>query len=274
MNGKGLWAGLCTALFGSYAAQPGVDTFTKPPPSADKPAPNILALKGKRLLLVTETEERFKLQAAWMKTLRDQTSVVQARTLYKEPVSFHPSWLIMMSTNVQLKWSTMDGGVLRSYCAIPWPITFAPIANASKNIRKGNPDLKRPGYARKMAPQFFFILRAINRVFMRDGTKATVVLPRPREVVLCTEEMTNADTTGSLSDFIANHVAYTAEWKDATTDAQIIKAFVTVSKVLSKNEAMALLQKQFTNAIVNGRRLMKCTGTATSYVMLQNMPNM
>ena len=112
----------------------------------------ILALEGKPLLLVTETEERFKLQAAWMKTLRDQSSQSECRTLYRDPVKFCPSWMISMSTNVQLQWSTLDGGVLRSYCGVPWPITFGPVANAAENLRVGDPELKTPEFAKKMAP--------------------------------------------------------------------------------------------------------------------------
>lgn len=268
MNGKGLWTNVCLALFGSYATMPGIETFTRPPPTSQTPAPNILALKGKRLLLVTETEERFQLQAAWMKTLRDQSSEIEARTLYKDPVKFSPSWLISMSTNVQLKWSTMDGGVLRSYCCIPWPISFGPVAKPAENIRKGNPDYKSMQYAKSMAPQFFFILRAVNRVFFRDCQKTTVVLPRPREVVVCTEEMTNTDVTGSLAEFIAlPRVTLTADFADASTDSQVVRAYVEFTKgVVKKDAALTQILGQYVKATVNGRRLLKCKGASVQYV--------
>eukprot|EP00973_Karenia_brevis_P064353 8941710-Karenia_brevis.AAC.1 len=59
-----------------------------------------------------------------MKTLRDPSSVLQARNLYRDTIEFHPYAGIEISTNVDVKFSTMDGGIRRCLTSCRWPFQF------------------------------------------------------------------------------------------------------------------------------------------------------
>ena len=114
-NGKGLWTSIMETLFGTYAHQPSLEMFTEQLPAPNQPNPALLECRGRRLLNVTESERQAKLQSAFLKKWRDTTSVFHARGLYKtDNVAIRPSWLQTFSTNVDLSWTSMDGGVQRS----------------------------------------------------------------------------------------------------------------------------------------------------------------
>jgi hypothetical protein len=258
---------LICILFGTYADQVAVEELTKPPPSGNSVSPAVLGWKGKRILLITETEKRDKLHSAWLKRLRDQTTQLKARTLFKELVTFNPSWLIMIASNVDIIWTSLDGGVERSFCATPWPIKFGKNDIPAENVRKGDPSLKTEAVAKSLAPQFFFLLRAVKRVFFQVRLD-TIIVPRPWDVVTCTAEQMEADTKGSLADFLENKTLKVEDYMQASTDAQVIRAFMEHAKELNKSEATTLLFSQVCKALVNGRRILKFKNTPGVYLKL------
>ena len=97
---------------------------------------------GKRFCAVTETEKTAKLQSSFIKRLRDQSSEIEARNLYKEPVRFCPQFMLVLSTNVDLSWTSMDGGIKRSVVGIPWPVRFTKNPDSSKGEKRVDPTLK------------------------------------------------------------------------------------------------------------------------------------
>jgi hypothetical protein len=272
MNGKGLWTALIGILFGTYSDQVGAEEFVKPPPSGNVCSPAILGFKGKRMLMVTEMEGGDRLKSSWLKRLRDQTTVIKARTLFKELVSFNPMFLLMISSNLDIEWSSTDGGIKRSLACVPWPIRFGNTANDAENRRIGNPELKTEAKLKEMAPEFFFVLRAVNRVFFKDIGSSTIVIPRPYDVVTLTTSRMDADTKGSLDDFLTTKINKVTSEFEAHTDAKIIRSFCSYATELTKEAATKLLFTQVYKAIVNGKRILKFKNTAGTYLQLKDEP--
>jgi hypothetical protein len=83
------------------------------------------------MLAAPEVESTMRIQSAWLKRLCDQTSLWHALELYaKREVTFKLRTIFCVSTNQQLKFTSLDGGVARRAINVSYPFVF-------KHDRKG-----------------------------------------------------------------------------------------------------------------------------------------
>ena len=69
-------------LFGDYYKEPRPEIFSTTT-NANAASPDVLKLCGRRAVAVPETEKGVKQKTAFMKTIRDQSSDITARGLFK-----------------------------------------------------------------------------------------------------------------------------------------------------------------------------------------------
>lgn len=133
-NGKSklvenLWAG----ILGNYATTISVAHFTQKRPRGESANPEMYAIKGKRLVYMSEPEHGLSLNVDYMKNLTGGESIT-VRTLFSEPVKFKPMCLFLMMCNLmpEIKRSD-DGGAWRRLRNIIF-----------KSIFKDDPDPNNP----------------------------------------------------------------------------------------------------------------------------------
>jgi len=271
-NGKGAWTEILRALFGSYAHSPALQVLTGLPPSGNQPSPAWMALRGKRLLAVTETEGTLRLNSTSMKMLRDQSSVISARNLYKDLMEFNPMFGLDLSTNVAVKFTTLDGGIERSCATIGWPFHFC--AAPTKDFqRKVNPNIKNAANIRSMLPDLFGILTVVDQVFTRDW-EDSIVGPRPVPVQQSTKKTMTKETESVAQAFIDEMLTTTKSTAAATTETKILKELMDYACTLNKKQVKELIDENFEKigANVDGSRkyLLRIKGGKRGeYVMLK-----
>lgn len=97
-NGKGTFVETLAHALGDYATVVPSALFMTVKDNAEAASPAVAALRGKRLAIGSETEERQRLAGALVKQLTGGDTIT-ARQLYKEPIVFQPSHTFMMVTN-------------------------------------------------------------------------------------------------------------------------------------------------------------------------------
>ena len=155
----------------------------------------------------------------------------------------------MLASNVEITWTSKDGGVDRSYTSMPFPITFKKKADPAKNIRAGDPRLKDPAYAQKLAPQLWYLLMAVFRVFMKPGVNDTIVLPRPLAVATVTAQQLLDHMQEQLHTFMSERIRATTDRRRATKSNLILRAFALyIRNVRGVDESIPLDKKEIQDA--------------------------
>jgi putative DNA primase/helicase len=120
-NGKSTLCNPIRAALGNYATTIAPEIFMV---SKNRDEVRGLAgLRGKRLVLSSESEEGQRLSASIVKRLAS-TDRIRARELYKEEFDFEPSHTLIMFTNHLPKISGIDHGIWRRIHAIPFDARF------------------------------------------------------------------------------------------------------------------------------------------------------
>ena len=102
--------------------------------------------------------------------------------------AFQPQFLLMFAGNVQMEFTSLDGGVERSFTGISWPFHFCTNADPSKGQREAV-SVKNRKYAQKhYIPSFDLLLRAVDDMFLAHYTD-TIILPRPHSVQQATNDL-------------------------------------------------------------------------------------
>lgn len=120
-NGKSTLCNPIRAVLGNYATTIAPEIFMV---SKNRDEVRGLAgLRGKRLVLSSESEEGQRLSASIVKRLAS-TDRIRARELYKEEFDFAPTHTLVMFTNHLPKISGIDHGIWRRIHAIPFDARF------------------------------------------------------------------------------------------------------------------------------------------------------
>lgn len=119
-NGKGVFTRRLYAVLGSYAHTAPVELFVASKSSGEARAtPERAQLRGKRLVLASESEEGSQLAEALMKSLTGE-DIISARELYKAPVSFRPAAKFVLSTNHKPVVRGNGHAIWRRMCRVPF----------------------------------------------------------------------------------------------------------------------------------------------------------
>ena len=208
-NGKGWLNGLLSYLLGTYMSQPALVLFTRPFPGGETPSPHVLALRGVRIVAVTETEAKSIILSSNYKQLRDHSSMLSGRNLYKDLVHFHPHFGVMFATNIPISFTSMDGGVLRSITVMVWPFSFCSNPKpkgGETNERQIDVNLKKDHAQRHVhAVQLLYLLSKLDKV-MESLPGDSLVGPRPVSVQEATALFTGSAVGSQLRDFLDKHI--------------------------------------------------------------------
>lgn len=132
-NGKGTAYGAILAALGDYGHVAESDLFMRAKSNPNAASPALMKLRGRRLVVVSETEQNHHLAAALMKNLTGGDKVT-ARPLYGAPVTFNPSHTCLMVTNHLPKVAGDDPAIWRRVRVVPFAVV---IPEAERDERLG-----------------------------------------------------------------------------------------------------------------------------------------
>ncbi|WBQ03811.1 phage/plasmid primase, P4 family [Kribbella sp. CA-293567] len=124
-NGKSVFTSALYDVFAPITANVGIETFLTNGNAGDGGAssPDVAALRGSRLVLTSEAESGARMAEAKIKRLTGGDPVT-ARHLYKEPFTFFPSFLLMLSTNAIPEVRDNSDGIWRRVKIVEWKQQF------------------------------------------------------------------------------------------------------------------------------------------------------
>lgn len=97
-NGKSTFVEALSHALGDYAHTAEQELLMASRREGGRANPELAALRGTRFVVTSETEEGAKLNTSMMKNITGGDRIT-ARGLYSAPVTFEPSWTILMVTN-------------------------------------------------------------------------------------------------------------------------------------------------------------------------------
>ncbi len=177
-NGKSTLINFLESTLGQYMTSVDVSLLTNKRASSSQASPDIIRLKGKRLLSFQEPEHNDRLRTGVMKQFSGNDTIV-ARELYKAPISFKLQGTMMMCCNDLPSISSTDGGTFRRIRVIEFNSKFC------ENPKKANEfpiDHKLKDKLKVWRPYFMSILIEYNKKLQIEG------LCEPEEVKLATEK--------------------------------------------------------------------------------------
>jgi P4 family phage/plasmid primase-like protien len=124
-NGKSVFTGVLENIFEPITEAVAIESLLarRGGNSASAAAPDIANLRSARLVVTSEAEHGSKLAEARVKALTGGDPIT-VRTLYKEPFTFTPSFLIMLSTNALPEIRGRDDGIWRRTKVVDWTESF------------------------------------------------------------------------------------------------------------------------------------------------------
>ena len=122
-NGKGTAYGAVLHALGNYGHAAESDLFMAAKSNPNAATPAQMGLRGKRLVVVSETERDHRLAMALMKNLTGGDQIT-ARPLYGKPVTFAPSHTSLMVTNFLPKVAGDDPAAWRRIRVVPFDVTI------------------------------------------------------------------------------------------------------------------------------------------------------
>jgi hypothetical protein len=270
-NGKGWFDAVLTKAFGSYIYHPGQALLTSPWPGGDRPSPHLLGCKGRRFVSITEAERSGKgtIISSSYKILRDHSSILSARNLYKDMTSFRVQFMMQLSTNVTTAFTSLDGGIERSLAVVPWPFRFVrrPAAEDERHI---DSSLKSEAVVAKHAVELVYLLMLVDAAW-KDFDDCRVS-PMPTMVQEATKKFLMKDTEDQVSLFVHERTEVVDDVRGASTDAQIVRAlrsFLQLKGAKGLQESREALEAHFFAVTSDGRRLMRPKGRQSGYVGLK-----
>lgn len=114
-NGKSKIIELFQRTMGEYCGTANITLLTGKRADSSAPTPDVLATKGKRLVVLQEPNENEKIQVGKMKELTGG-DVITARGLHKEPIEFKPQFTMVLTCNHLPSVPADDGGTRRRMC--------------------------------------------------------------------------------------------------------------------------------------------------------------
>jgi putative DNA primase/helicase len=171
-NGKSKIVELLSKTFGEYQESMGTTAITRKRPDSGAANPDLVVLKCKRFVSMSEPDEGEKINTASMKQLSGE-DVVKARALFQDQDQFVIMARIFMLCNDLPPVSSTDGGTWRRLRVIPHVARFIDVEATPDPINHVyHKDLMLDGKIAKWRPYFASILVWYyeNR-YLRGGLK-------------------------------------------------------------------------------------------------------
>ena len=125
-NGKSMLMNLCATGFGDYCYKANIAMFTQKRGKAGAAAPEMVRMKGRRFVMMSEPDEGEPLSTGFMKEITSSEKV-SARDLFagsKQMVEFEVQAKCHLACNDKPKVNTTDGGTWRRLKVVHFPMKF------------------------------------------------------------------------------------------------------------------------------------------------------
>lgn len=124
-NGKSIFLDTLRSLFGSISSVADWSSFERKQNGAGAARPDLVRLRGARLVTVNEADARASIDEAQIKRMASG-DLITARGLHQNEIEFYPNFLLQMATNAKPDIRGADEGIWRRVKLIPWTRFFAP----------------------------------------------------------------------------------------------------------------------------------------------------
>ena len=135
-NGKSMLMNLCATAFGDYCYKANIAMFTQKRGAAGAANPELVRMKGKRFVFMSEPDEGEPLSTGFMKELTSSEKVT-GRDLFKgskEMVEFDVQAKCHLACNDKPKVNSNDGGTWRRLKVIDFPMKFVAEPKAANEL--------------------------------------------------------------------------------------------------------------------------------------------
>lgn len=125
-NGKSMLMNLCATGFGEYCYKANIAMFTQKRGKAGAASPEMVRMKGRRFVMMSEPDEGEPLSTGFMKEITSSEKII-ARDLFagsKQMVEFDVQAKCHLACNDKPKVNTTDGGTWRRLKVIDFPSKF------------------------------------------------------------------------------------------------------------------------------------------------------
>ena len=164
-NGKSTLINFLELALGDYTVSVDTSLLTNKRGNASSVSPDVIRLKGRRIIAFQEPEHNDKLRTGILKQFSGNDSII-ARDLYKSPVSFKIQGTMIMCCNDLPTVTSTDGGTWRRIRVIDFNSRFC------ENPKKPNEFLIDPKIKEKIniwKPYFMSILVHYYNLFKKEG---------------------------------------------------------------------------------------------------------
>jgi P4 family phage/plasmid primase-like protien len=135
-NGKSMLMNLCSTAFGEYCYKANIAMFTQKRNKAGAASPEMVRMKGKRFVMMSEPDEGDPLSTGFMKEITSSEKII-ARDLFagsKQMVEFDVQAKCHLACNDKPKVNTTDGGTWRRLKVIDFPSKFVHTPRAPNEL--------------------------------------------------------------------------------------------------------------------------------------------
>lgn len=172
-NGKTIETTLLKAAFGDYYANISSSLLTQKRAASSSAQPDLLRLKGKRVVVAEEPDKHEQLNTGMMKELTGGGTLT-ARTLYSaQMVSFDCNFVLFLCTNTYPAIHTTDGGTWRRIKVIEYPCKYVlneqELQPNNSLVKRGDPNLKSKVRSEEYAMGLMSLLIDYYQEFKRRG---------------------------------------------------------------------------------------------------------
>lgn len=175
-NGKSKITELMRITFGEYACSLQATALTRKRGDAGAAAPELIAIRNKRFIYLSEPDENEPLNTAQMKQFSGE-DYMMIRGLYKEPVSFKIAGKLVIMCNKLIPINSQDGGTWRRIRVVPFMSKFvksdSPEYNPEKCVFYQDEQLDRK--LRKWRVHFF---SKLVHIYNTDYRKRKLAAPK------------------------------------------------------------------------------------------------
>ena len=182
-NGKSTLINFLEYTLGDYITSADVSLLTNPRAISSSASPDVIRLKGKRLVSFAEPEYKDTLKTGIIKVFSGGDSII-ARELYKAPISFKLQASMIMCTNDLPNISSTDGGTFRRLRVVDFTSRFCdnPI---KENEFKIDPVIKTK--IKNWRPYFMSILIHYYKIYQKEVEQFGAI-EEPEEVKVATSK--------------------------------------------------------------------------------------
>jgi len=222
-NGKSMIMNLASTALGDYACTVPIALFTQKRAGSGSAAPEVIRLKGRRMVSMSEPDEAVALNSGLMK-LVSSGEKMYARDLFKSGCEFEVQAKFHLACNDKPKINTTDGGTWRRLVVINFTSKFVPHPS-EKNEFPMDETIQYSVVSKNWATPFLSYLVYI----LKDGNGLRK-LQAPGKVLEYTSEYRN-DNDG-IAKFIADKISLLAADEimvpvDKTTLKRVFKTWMS-----------------------------------------------